>query len=167
VVMITGDNARSAATVAGVLGIKKVLSEVLPEDKSREIKRLQQSGSTVAFVGDGINDAPALAQADVGFAMGTGINMIREASDLTLMSSNPNRILHALELSALTSRAIRQNLFFAFFYNSFAIPLALAGLLNPLVAVLAMFLSSLTVIANTLRFSKRGRISLSNLPYSP
>jgi len=132
-------------------GIPQFRSEALPQDKVDLIKFLQEKGRRVGMVGDGINDAPALAEADVGFALGTGANLLQEASDLTFLASDPTRLVDALELSTFTVRTIRQNLFFAFLYNSIGIPLAIAGWLNPLIAVFAMFASSLTVIGNALR----------------
>ncbi|MGZ3494920.1 MAG: HAD-IC family P-type ATPase, partial [Thermodesulfobacteriota bacterium] len=126
----------------------------LPKDKVEIVRTLQKKGHRVGMVGDGFNDAAALVQADVGFALGTSVNVSREASDITLMTGDPARITEVLDLSALTVRIIRQNLLFAFFYNGLALPLAVTGLLNPLVAVIAMFGSSLSVIGNTFRISK-------------
>jgi heavy metal translocating P-type ATPase len=151
--VVSGDAQETTRAVAEQLNIEKCQGQALPEDKVELIKSLQAEGHRVGMVGDGINDAAALAQADVGFALGTGSNITREASDLTLLSGDPSRVLEAIDLSALTMKTIRQNLLFAFLYNAFGIPFAVAGLLNPLVAVFAMFASSLTVIGNTLRLA--------------
>jgi Cu+-exporting ATPase len=139
-------------------GIPEFLGEALPQDKVELIRGLQGKGRRVGMVGDGINDAAALAQADVGFALGAGSNILQEASDFTLLSSDPVKVLDALDLSSKTVGAIRQNLFFAFLYNSVGILLAMAGWLNPLIAVFAMFASSLTVIGNALRISRGKRL---------
>ncbi len=152
--LISGDAQETTRAVAEELGIYQYRGQALPHDKVEFIRALQKGGHRVGMVGDGINDASALAQADVGFALGTGADLARQASDLTLMGGDPTRVLDVLELSRLTHKGIRQNLFLAFFYNGLAIPLAISGLLNPLIAVLAMFASSLMVIGNTLRISR-------------
>jgi Cu+-exporting ATPase len=158
VVMLTGDNRRTAAAVAGRLGIDAVEAEVLPEDKARIVQKLKAEGRIVAMAGDGVNDAPALAAADVGIAMGTGTDIAIESAGVTLVKGDLLGIARARHLSQATMRNIRQNLFFAFIYNSAGIPLA-AGvlypffglLLSPIVAAAAMALSSVSVIANALR----------------
>ena len=158
IVMLTGDSRTTAEAVARTLGIERIEAEVLPEQKGDVIKRLQAEGHVVAMAGDGINDAPALAQAQVGIAMGTGTDVAMESAGMTLVKGDLRRIARARRLSRGTMRNIRQNLFFAFVYNAVGVPVA-AGvlypawglLLNPMIASAAMTFSSLSVISNALR----------------
>jgi len=150
-VLLTGDNRATAEAVAAEVGIEEVIAEVLPSEKAGVVRRLQAEGRVVTMVGDGVNDAPALAQADLGLSIGTGTDVAIEASDLTLVDGDLLGAVDAIRLSRATLRTIRQNLAWAFGYNVAAIPLAAAGLLNPVVAGAAMALSSVSVVANALR----------------
>jgi Cu+-exporting ATPase len=175
--MITGDNARTAQAIAGQVGIDRVLAEVLPQDKAEEVKKLQALGKRVAMVGDGVNDAPALAQADVGMAIGSGTDVAKETGDVILIKDDLRDVVVALEAAKATMRKVKQNLFWAFFYNTLGIPIG-AGLLYPAIRLVVspelagafMAVSSVSVTLNTLllrRFKPSLRRPAPTAPAAP
>jgi Cu+-exporting ATPase len=149
VVLLSGDNQRTAQASGRQVGIERVIAEVMPEDKVKTIQGLQKDGEVVAMVGDGVNDAPALAAADIGVAIGSGSDVAKETGSIILIRNDVRDVAASIELSRATMRKIKQNLFWAFFYNTIGIPVAAFGLLNPILAAAAMSLSSLSVVANS------------------
>ena len=153
-VLLSGDSKAVTKNISNLTGILKFDAEVLPENKSEKVKEYQNSGKKVIMVGDGINDAPALAQSNVGIAIGNGTDVAIESADVVLMNGDLSGVVKSIRLSKNTIRVIKQNLFWAFIYNVIGIPLAASGLLNPMFAALAMSLSSVSVISNSLRLKK-------------
>jgi Cu+-exporting ATPase len=153
-VMITGDNERTAKAIASEVGIDEVIANVMPEDKASAVRRLQDAGRKVAMVGDGINDAPALTQADVGIAIGTGTDIAIEAGDIVLVQGRLGAVVNAVRLSRATFKKIKQNLFWAFFYNVVMVPLAIVGVMHPVLAEIAMAFSSINVVTNSRRLQR-------------
>ena len=153
-IMLTGDQVKTATTIANDVGINQVIAGVLPTEKAAEIERLLKENRHVAMVGDGLNDAPALAKADIGIAMGTGTDVAIEAADITIMKGDLLKVVDAVKISHLTVRNIKQNLFWALAYNSVGIPIAASGLLAPWLAGAAMAFSSVSVVLNALRLQK-------------
>ena len=154
VIMLTGDHPAAAAAIASEAGVDNFVAGILPHSKAETIKKEQQAGHIVAMVGDGINDAPALAQADVGIAIGSGADVAIESAAITLVHGDLTKVVQTIDLSHRTMRTIRQNLFWAFIYNLLGIPLAAFGMLNPMLAALAMSFSSVSVLTNSLRLKK-------------
>jgi Cu+-exporting ATPase len=154
-ILMTGDNARTAADVAAEVGIRRVMADMLPSAKSAAVVALQKAGRHVAMVGDGVNDAPALAAADVGMAMGTGTDVAMQTAGITLMRGDPLLVATAIAVSRATYKTIKQGLFWAFLYNVIGMPLAALGLLNPMIAAAAMALSSVSVVSNALLLRRR------------
>jgi Cu+-exporting ATPase len=159
VILLTGDNQRTANAIARELGIETVIAEVLPADKARVIHDLQKQGKVVAMVGDGVNDAPALAAADIGIAIGSGSDVAKETGGIILVRDDVREVVASIRLSRMTLAKVKQNLFWAFIYNSIGIPIAAFGFLNPIIAAAAMALSSLSVIVNS-ALLKRQRLAV-------
>jgi len=165
VIIMSGDNKATTSLIATKTGITNYIAEVRPEEKAKHIQILQQQGKHVAMVGDGINDAPALAYADIGIAMGTGTDVAIETADMTIMNGDLSSLKTAIMLSRVTIRTIRQNLFWAFIYNVIGIPIAAFGLLNPMYAAAAMAFSSVSVVSNSLRI-RRKKTSIGKFAFS-
>jgi len=157
--LVSGDARSTTRFVASSLGIQSYESELVPEEKVRMVQSLQQRGKIVAMVGDGINDAPALAQADLGIAMGSGTDIAMKAASVVLISGGPKKILEVFDIAQKSLRVVRQNLFWAFLYNGLGISLAVTGVLNPILAAVAMLFSSVSVVANTMRLARTARSS--------